>query len=136
MLTCTVDPYKFIRDGITSANQMRYFTVFKGQWIKKAPKMQMVIHFLFQPPLYSSPEHKVLKVSYCDHPVSIVHALCVVHRQHLPFSPSRGHSFASIFMKLYLNVCLDISVKFEYGLCRVKNQVTRSNFFKTLFTLY
>ena len=24
-----------------------------------------------------------------------------------PFSPSRGHSFASIFMKLYKNICLD-----------------------------
>ena len=33
-----------------------------------------------------------------------------------PFSPSRGHNFASIFKKLHQNVCLDnILVKFEYG---------------------
>ena len=39
-----------------------------------------------------------------------------------PYSPSRGHSFASVFMELYKNVCLDdILVKFEYGSCRVKN---------------
>ena len=32
------------------------------------------------------------------------------------YSPSRGHSFASIFMKLNLNVCLDnISVKLDQG---------------------
>ena len=31
-----------------------------------------------------------------------------------PCSPSRGHSFASIFMKLYQNVCLD-NAKFEHG---------------------
>ena len=35
-------------------------------------------------------------------------------------SPSRGHSFTSIVMQLYQNVCLDvISVKLEYGLCQI-----------------
>ena len=39
-----------------------------------------------------------------------------------PCSPSRGHSFALILMKLYQNVCLDdISIRFEYGSCQVKN---------------
>ena len=39
-----------------------------------------------------------------------------------PSSPSRSHNFASVFMKLYQNVCLDdISVKFEYELCQVNN---------------
>ena len=38
-----------------------------------------------------------------------------------PCSPSRGHSFASIFMKLYQNVCLDnILVKFDHGWDGVK----------------
>ena len=33
-----------------------------------------------------------------------------------PCSSCRGHRFASVFMKLYQNVCPDdISVKFEYG---------------------
>ena len=33
-----------------------------------------------------------------------------------------GHSFASIFIKLCLNVWLDnILAKFEYGLCQIKN---------------
>ena len=51
---------------------------------------------------------KVLKVSYCDHAVSVV----------CPY----GHSFASIFMKLHQNVCLDdVLVRFEYGSCRIKN---------------
>ena len=39
-----------------------------------------------------------------------------------PYSHSRGHSFASIFMKLHQNVCLDdVLVKLEYGSCRIKN---------------
>ena len=38
-----------------------------------------------------------------------------------PCSPSRGHSFASIIMKLYQIVCLDdISIRFECGSCRAK----------------
>ena len=48
--------------------------------------------------VFSSPEHEVIRVS------------SVVRRQHLLCSPSRGHRFVSIFMKLYKNVCLgDIS---------------------------
>ena len=50
-------------------------------------------------------------------------------------SPSRGLSFASILIRFYQNVCLDnILIKFEFGSCWVKTVVTRSNFFKTVFT--
>ena len=53
-----------------------------------------------------------------------------------PCSLFRGHSFASIFMKLHQNVCfVDILIKIEYGSCRNKILVTRSDLFKTLFTL-
>ena len=46
-------------------------------------------------------------------------------------SPSRDHSFASVFIIFYQNVSLgDNSVKFEHGSCWVKNEVTRSNFFR------
>ena len=49
---------------------------------------------------------------------------------------SRDHIFSLIIMKLDQNVFLDeISNVFENGSCRVKNQVTRSNFRKTLCTL-
>ena len=59
----------------------------------------------------------MLKMSYCDHAVSVVRASSVVRRQHLPCSLSRSQGFSSIFM----NVCLDdISVSFEFGSCRVK----------------
>ena len=50
-----------------------------------------------------------------------------------PCEHSRGHSFGPIIIKLAQNDCLDnISVKFEYGSCRVKNKVSRSNHGKTL----
>ena len=57
-------------------------------------------------------------------PVCVVHHQSwVVCPQHLLCLPTRGHSFASIFMKLYHNVWLDdISVKFEHGYCQAKNQ--------------
>ena len=42
-------------------------------------------------------------------------------------------TFGPIFIKLAQNDHLDnISVKFEYGSCRVKNKVSRSNHLKTL----
>ena len=45
-----------------------------------------------------------------------------------PCEHSRGHSFGPIIIKLAQNDCLDnFSVKFEYGSCRVKNKVSRSN---------
>ena len=45
----------------------------------------------------------------------------------------RGHSHG---MKLGQNVCLDdIPHEFEYGTCKVKNEVTRSNVRETLCTL-
>ena len=49
---------------------------------------------------------------------------------------SKGHICDPILMKLCQNVCFDnIQAKFKYGSCRVKNQVTRSNLRKFLFTL-
>ena len=49
-----------------------------------------------------------------------------------PCEYSRGHSFGPIIIKLAQNDCLDnISVKFEYGSCLVKNKVSRSNHGKT-----
>ena len=53
-----------------------------------------------------------------------------------PCEHSRGHSFGPIIIKLAQNDHLDnISVKFEYRSCRVKNKVSRSNHWKTLWTL-
>ena len=54
-----------------------------------------------------------------------------------PCEHSRGHSVCPIFIKLAPNNHLDnISVKFEYGSCRVKNHVSgpnqKKNFVKTL----
>ena len=50
-----------------------------------------------------------------------------------PCEHSRGHSFGPIIIKLAQNDYLDnISVKFEYGSCQVKNKVSRSNHGKTL----
>ena len=50
---------------------------------------------------------------------------------------SRGHISDLSLMELGQNVCFDnIQAKFEQGSCRVKNEVTRSNLWKFLFTLY
>ena len=71
--------------------------------------------------LFSSPEHEVLMVSYCDRAVSDVRrASSVVN--FLPCVRSRGHSFGRILMKVGQDVCLDeISDEFENGSCGVKN---------------
>ena len=71
--------------------------------------------------LFSSPEHEVLMVSYCDRAVSGVRrASSVVN--FLPCVCSRGHSFGRILMKVGQDVCLDeISDEFENGSCGVKN---------------
>ena len=54
----------------------------------------------------SSPEHKVLRVSYCDGAVSdILRAWCVVN--FLACVRSRGIIFCPIVIKLGRNVCLD-----------------------------
>ena len=74
--------------------------------------------------IFSSPEHEVLRVNYCDRAVSLVRrppwvvrrASCIVN--FLPCVRSRGHIFSPIIMKLGQNVCLD---EFENGSCRVKN---------------
>ena len=70
---------------------------------------------------FSSPEHKVLRVSYRDSVVYVEHfPSCVVN--FLVCVLSRGHIFSLIIMKLWQNVCLDeISDEFENGSCRVKN---------------
>ena len=45
-----------------------------------------------------------------------------------PCEHSRGHIFGQIFIKIAQNDHLDnISVKFEYRSCWVKNKVSRSN---------
>ena len=73
--------------------------------------------------IFSSPEHEVLMVSYCDRAVS----LSVVHRassvvNFLPCVRCRGHIFGPISMKLGQNVCLNkISDEIEIGSCGVKN---------------
>ena len=60
--------------------------------------------------VFSSPEHKVLRVSYCDSAVSVV---CC---QHLACVCSRGHIFSPFVRKLHQNACLDeISNEFEIG---------------------
>ena len=71
--------------------------------------------------IFSSPEHEVLMVSYCDRAVSGVRpASSVVN--FLPCVRSRGHSFGRILMKVGQDVCLDeISDEFENGSCGVKN---------------
>ena len=33
---------------------------------------------------------------------------------------------------IHQNICLNISIRVEYGLCWIKNKVTRSNLFKNL----
>ena len=65
---------------------------------------------------FSSPEHKVLRVSYCDTAVSVVHR---VSSAFLACVCSRGH----IIMKLGQNVCLDeISDKCKEGSCQSKTR--------------
>ena len=76
-------------------------------------------------------------VSYCYQSLSVVVRrasvlLCVV-RQFLASEHSRGHSFSPIIIILAQNDHLDnISIKFEYGSCGVKNKVSRSNHGQTL----
>ena len=74
-----------------------------------------------RPYVFSSPEHEVLMVSYCDRAVSGVRrASSVVN--FLPCERSRGHSFGRILMKVGQDVCLDkIWDEFENGSCGVKN---------------
>ena len=72
--------------------------------------------------LFSSPEHEVLLVSYCDRAVSFVRCASSVVN-FLPCVRSRGHIFSPILMKLGLNVCLNkISDELEIGSCGVKTR--------------
>ena len=73
------------------------------------------------PSVFSSPEHKVFRVSFCDSAVSVVRfALSIVNL--LPCVRCRGHVYSPIIMKLGEKVCLDEIVDmFENGSCRVKN---------------
>ena len=83
--------------------------------------MPFTIIGVFWVSFFSSPEHEVLMVSYCDRAVSgIRRASSVVN--FLPCVRSRGHSFGRILMKVGQDVCLDeISDEFENGSCGVKN---------------
>ena len=73
------------------------------------------------PDLFSSPEHEVLMVSYCDRAVSVVRCASSVFN-FLPCVHSRGHIFSPILMKLGQNVCLNkISDELEIGSCGVKS---------------
>ena len=67
--------------------------------------------------VFSSPEHKVYRVSYCDRAVSVVwRAASVVN--FLPCECSRGHIFNLTLIKLGQNVCYDeISDEIEIGSC-------------------
>ena len=70
---------------------------------------------------FSSPEHEVLMVSYCDRAVSGVQRPASVVN-FLPCVRFRGHSFGRILMKAGQDVCLDeIWEEFENGSCGVKN---------------
>ena len=78
--------------------------------------------------VFSSPEHEVLMVRYCDSAVSVVRRPSSVVRRpssvvnFLPCVRSTGHSFGRILMKVGQDVCLDeISDEFENGSCGVKN---------------
>ena len=69
----------------------------------------------------SLPEHNVLKVSFCGHPMS------VVHHQHLLCGHFRGHISCSVNLEYGQNVCLGkISDKLELGSSGVINYLARS----------
>ena len=68
--------------------------------------LSVISHWIFPQYFFSSPEHEVLMVSYCDRAVSgIRRASSVVN--FLPCVRSRGHSFGRILMKVGQDVCLD-----------------------------
>ena len=71
--------------------------------------------------IFSSPEHKELRVSYCDSAVSFVrHRSSVIN--FLPCIHLTGHIFSPLIMKLGQKVCLDdISDEIENRSCWVKN---------------
>ena len=75
---------------------------------------------IFLTTCFISPEHKVLRVSYCDRAAFVVrHSSSNFYA----FVRSRGHIFSHILMKLVQNVCLDgISDEFEPSLYRVKTR--------------
>ena len=106
-------------DDVTVARDMftkRMATGIVFQRLKISSSISM-----FDKHIFSSPEHEVLMVSYCDRAVSVVsRASSVVN--FLPCVRSRGHSFGRILMKVGEDVCLDeISDEFENGSCGVKN---------------
>ena len=86
--------------------------------------LNVISCWIFPQYFFSSPEHEVLVLSYCDRAVSVVRCVSSVVN-FLPCVRSRGHIFSPIPMKLGQNVCLNkISDKFEIGSCGVKNWVT------------
>ena len=81
---------------------------------------------------FSSPEHEVLGVSYCDRAVSVVRR-SFVRRPSSTFCLVR--IFSPITMKLCKNIWLgEISDEFEHR-SWVKNEVTKSNIRKPLCML-
>ena len=70
--------------------------------------------------ILSSPEHEVLRVSYCDSAVFVMRRVsCGIN--FLPCEHSRGHIFSPIILKRGQDVFLDeISDEFENGSCRLK----------------
>ena len=53
--------------------------------VQLRPNVKFKVYFVLLQRLFSSPEHKVLKVSFCDGPLSVVHRPCVNNffKQHL-----------------------------------------------------
>ena len=85
----------------------------------KCPKILNRFHTFSLPKLFSSPAPSA-KVSYCDHPLSVVCVSCVINIYLV--NTLEATVLLQIFMKQYQNVCHDnILVKFEYGPYRVKN---------------
>jgi hypothetical protein len=67
--------------------------------------------------IFSSPDHKEVKVRYSDGAMSVF-----VRRQQLGCKQSSSHSLDWIIIKLCQNVCLnETQIKIEDGLSRVKN---------------
>ena len=72
-------------------------------------------NFLFSQPCYifSSYEHEVLRVSYCDRAVSVMHHVSFVN--FLPCECSKGHIFSPMITKLGQNVCFDEILNSKMG---------------------
>ena len=71
--TGMLDQVRLFRDSSISYSA----SIFVANWLKvKSLKMNLQQWSLA---VFSSPEHKVLMVNYCDQSLSVVHRLCVVN---------------------------------------------------------